>query len=64
MTLNRLASESTILLALGLAAAASADTTVWITNSSGVYTDAANWSSGVPNSSDDFALFSRGAFVT
>ena len=64
MKLHRLATVSTIVVAFCFAEIASADTTVWITNSSGVYTNAANWSSGVPNSSDDFALFSRGAFVS
>jgi T5SS/PEP-CTERM-associated repeat protein len=51
------------LLALGIVSTASANSDFWNTNSSGSFTDASNWSGGVPAAGDQVFL-NRGGGVT
>src|SRR6185503_12711292 len=64
MTQHRATSTFFMLVLLSGVSTASADTTVWITSNNGRYNDPGNWSAGVPNSTDDSAIFQRGAFVS
>ena len=50
------------LVALGLVGAAAADIDIWVSDTSGLFTDSMKWSPGMPDSTDDIALFSRGNF--
>ena len=52
------------LLVIGLIRIAAADTTVWLSNTSGLFTTPSNWSAGMPDSADDSAIFNRGGGVT